>query len=106
MPARLGPGLRLLVAALSLLAGLSALPAPASAAGPAGYGLSLDGADDEARGGAIAGTAGVQTVEAWIRPSRIGYSIFLINSDDVTGWLFGMDDGGYAKFWAADARGT
>jgi Concanavalin A-like lectin/glucanases superfamily len=71
-----------------------------------GHALELDGSDDEARGGAIAGTAGVQTVEAWVRPARLAYSIFLVNSDDKTGWLMETDDQGHAKFWAADSQGA
>jgi hypothetical protein len=85
--------------ALASLAWSGALAAP-------GYALQLDGVDDEARGGTIAGTGGRQTVEVWVRPARIGFSLILANSDDVTGWLLEMDQNGYVKFWAADAGGV
>src|SRR5205823_1144627 len=106
MSARIGRCLRLFVALLSVVGCLATLLAPASAAGPAGYSLSLDGVDDEARGGAMAGTTGPQTIEGWVRPAGLGFSIFLVNSDDVTGWLLETEDQGYAKFWAADTGGT
>ena len=105
MPAGISLCLRLAATALSLIALLAAFLAPASAAGSAGTGLNFDGSTDDARGGPIS-TTGPQTIEAWIKPSRIGFSIYIINSDDVTGWLVEMDEQGYPKFWAANTSGT
>jgi hypothetical protein len=80
---------------------------PATAAGAAGSALDFRAAQQSsARTGLIPGTAGPQTVEAWLNPRTIGYAMILVNSDDVLGWILETDESGYVKFWAAGTDGV
>src|SRR5262245_14078604 len=99
-------GATLLAASLALALGRDGA-SPAAAAGAAGGALEFRAAQQSAaRTGLIAGTAGPQTIEAWIYTRTVGFSMILVNSNDIVGWILEMDPSGYIKFWAADTAGN
>ena len=72
---------------------------------PSNSALRFDGANDEVRGGPIAGLGGAQTIELWVRPATGGQdSVILATTDDVTGWALELN-GGRATWWVASTAG-
>jgi len=72
---------------------------------PSNNALRFDGANDEVRGGPIAGLGGAQTIELWVRPATGGQdSVIIAHSDDVIGWALELN-GGRATWWVASTAG-
>ncbi|WP_296753695.1 LamG-like jellyroll fold domain-containing protein [Roseiflexus sp.] len=72
---------------------------------PSNNALRFDGANDEVRGGPIAGLGGAQTIELWVRPAIGGQdSVIIAHSDDVIGWALELN-GGRATWWVASTAG-
>ena len=72
---------------------------------PSNNALRFDGANDEVRGGPIAGLGGAQTIELWVRPATGGQdSVILATTDDVIGWALELN-GGRATWWVASTAG-
>jgi hypothetical protein len=72
---------------------------------PSNNALRFDGANDEVRGGLLAGLGGVQTIELWVRPATGGQdSVIIAHGDDDSGWALELN-GGRATWWVASTAG-
>ena len=72
---------------------------------PSNNALRFDGANDEVRGGPIAGLGGAQTIELWVRLATGGQdSVIIATTDDVIGWALELN-GGRATWWVASTAG-